>query len=103
MARYAGLLLAPAEGFGLWPRLFWVKKRTYYAVLAHFWRPVVTLVIFSSDLRNFESNPKKPKKKKKIIKSQTFQKDSKNPKQTKKSNESKKNPKNIPNIIFSLK
>ena len=29
-ARYAGLILAPAEGFGLWPRLFffalWAKK-----------------------------------------------------------------------------
>ena len=30
-ARYAGLLLAPAEGFGRG------QKRAYYAVLAHFW------------------------------------------------------------------
>jgi hypothetical protein len=39
MARYAGLLLAPAEGFGLQPRLFFAllaKKRVYYAVLALF-------------------------------------------------------------------
>ena len=36
-ARYAGLLLAPAEGFGLQPRLFlpFGQKRAYYAVLAH--------------------------------------------------------------------
>ena len=37
-ARYAGLLLAPAEGFGLWQRLFlpFGQKKTYFAVLAHF-------------------------------------------------------------------
>ena len=37
-ARYAGLLLAPAECFGLRPRVFalWAKKKAYYAVLAHF-------------------------------------------------------------------
>ena len=63
-ARYAGLLLAPAEGFGLWPRLFCPsgKKRAYYAALAHFgnfWCPVVTLVTFSSYLSKFERNPKK--------------------------------------------
>ena len=47
-ARYAGLLLAPAEGFGLWPRLFfalWAKKRAFYAVLAYFRCLVVTMVI----------------------------------------------------------
>ena len=46
MARYVGLLLAPAEGFDLWQRLFLpfgrgffcplCKKRAYYDVLAHF-------------------------------------------------------------------
>ena len=56
MARYAVLLLAPAEGFGLRPRLFCPsgKKRAYYTVLAYFcyfWCPVVTLVTFSSNLR----------------------------------------------------
>ena len=32
-ARYAGLLLAPAEGFGLWPRPFFAlraKKDLFY-------------------------------------------------------------------------
>ena len=39
MARYAGLLLALAEGFGLRPRHFlpFGQKKAYYAVLAHFW------------------------------------------------------------------
>ena len=48
-ARYAGLLLAPAEGFG---RGFFCpsgKKRAYYAVLAHFWHFLVS----SSNLGNF--------------------------------------------------
>ena len=49
MARYGGLLLAPAEGFGLRPRLFLPgKKRAYYAVLAHFWQFLVS----SSNLGN---------------------------------------------------
>ena len=50
-ARYAGLLLAPAEGFGLRPRLFlpFGQKRAYYAVLAHFWQFLVS----SSNLGNF--------------------------------------------------
>ena len=50
-ARYAGLLLAPAEGFGLRPRLFlpFGKKRAYYAVLANFWQFLVS----SSNLANF--------------------------------------------------
>ena len=48
-ARYAGLLLAPAEGFGR--AFFWPsgKKRAYYAVLAHFWHFLVS----SSNLGNF--------------------------------------------------
>ena len=64
-ARYAGLLLAPAEGFGR------AKKRAYYAVLnnsGNFWRPVVTLVSFSSNRSNFERNPKKKLNQKKIQK-----------------------------------
>ena len=51
-ARYAGLLLAPAEGFGLRPRAFFAlrtKKRAYYAALAHFWQFLVS----SSNLGNF--------------------------------------------------
>ena len=48
-ARYAGLLLAPVEGFG---RGFFCpsgKKRAYYAVLAHFWQFLVS----NSSLGNF--------------------------------------------------
>ena len=45
-ARYAGLLLAPAEGFGLRPR---AKKRPYYAVLDNF-RP---FLVSCSNLGNF--------------------------------------------------
>ena len=39
-ASYTGLLLAPAEVFGLWPRLFlpFGQKKGFYAVLAHFWQ-----------------------------------------------------------------
>ena len=49
-ARYAGLLLAPAEGFGLRPRLFFGKKKEgFYAVFAYF-RP---FLVFSSNLSNF--------------------------------------------------
>ena len=28
-ARYMGLLLAPAEGFGLWPRIFWPLAKAF--------------------------------------------------------------------------
>ena len=41
MARYVGLLLAPAEGFGLWARFLFAlraKKKDFYDILAHFWR-----------------------------------------------------------------
>ena len=48
-ARYAGLLLAPAEGFGRGYFCPSGKKRAYYAVLAHFWRFLVS----SSNLGNF--------------------------------------------------
>ena len=40
MARYAGLLLAPAEGSAFGRDIFCPvgqKKWAYYAVLAHFW------------------------------------------------------------------
>ena len=53
-ARYAGFLVAPAEGFGFGRG----KKKAYYAVLANFWCSVVTLVTFSSKLDNFKQNPK---------------------------------------------
>ena len=51
---------------GLWPS----AEAFYYAVLAHFWCPVVTLVTFSSNISNNtkkqQKNPKKFKKFKKI-------------------------------------
>ena len=49
--RYAGLLLAPAEGFGLWPRAFFAlgQKKADYAVLANFRQFLVS----SSNLGNF--------------------------------------------------
>ena len=59
-ARYAGLLLAPAEGFGLRPRLF--LPFVFLLILGHFWCSVVTSVTFSSNLSNFEKNQKKSKK-----------------------------------------
>ena len=105
-ARYAGLLLAPAEGFGLRPRLFLAlraKKELFmlfWPIFGDFWCPLVTVVTFSSNLSNFERNQnnfkiqkKKSKKFQKIQKSkkiQKIQKIQKNPKNPKKS---KKNPK----------
>ena len=78
MARYAGLLLAPAEGFGLQTRFFfalWAKKELFMMswrllwCFGDFWCRVVTVVTFSSNI-----SKKKQKNKKKI------QKNSKNPK-----------------------
>ena len=67
--RFAGLLLSPAEGFGLWTRLFFAlraKKELIMlcgSILGHFWCPVVTSITFSSNVSNFKKNPQKPKKK----------------------------------------
>ena len=72
---------------GLWPRVFlpFGQKTAYYAVLAHFWCPVVTLVVFSSNLSNFERHPDKPKKSlKKFKKFQKSKKLKKSKKSTKK-------------------
>ena len=66
--RYAGLLLAPVEGFGLQPRAFFAlpaKKdliMLFWPILLHVWCPVVTLVTFSSNLSNFFKKSKNPKK-----------------------------------------
>ena len=73
-ALYAGLLLAPLEGFGLRPRLFFsllAKKvliMLFWPIFGNFWCPVVTLVTFISNLSEFERNTKKPKNLKKIPK-----------------------------------
>ena len=58
--RYAGLLLAPEEGFIQGFFCPSAKQKAYYAVLAHS-RPVMvssrTLIISSSNIRNLERNP----------------------------------------------
>ena len=68
-ARYAGLLLAPAEGFGRARGFFCPsgKKRAFDAI-GHFWCLVVTSVTFSSNLINFEKKSKETKKNPKISK-----------------------------------
>ena len=59
-ARYAGLLLAPAEGFG---RGFFCpsgKKRAFllfWPIFGNFWCPVVTMVTFSSNLIIIQNSP----------------------------------------------
>ena len=62
-ARYAVLLLAPEERFGLWPRhyAYYMLIMLLWHILGHFWCPVVNLVTFSINLSNFERNLKKPK------------------------------------------
>ena len=60
-ARYAGLLLAPAEAFFA----LRAKKELimlFWPIFGNFWCPVVTLVNFSSNISNFERNTKKTKK-----------------------------------------
>ena len=57
-ARYAGLLLASAEGFGLRPRLFTL----FVPMLGHSLCSVVTSASFNSNLSNFENHPKNLKK-----------------------------------------
>ena len=99
------LLLAPAEGCGLWPRLFLPfgqKKRLFMLIwltLDHFWCSVVTSVAFSSNLRNFEilvKNPKMPKQSKISKNLKNSKKKIKKPeKSQKKSNKNQKNPKKI--------
>ena len=69
--RIYGLLLAPAEGFSLRPSLFlsFGQKKgiimLFYPIFGIFCCLVVTLKTFSSNLSNFEMNPKNPKKSKK--------------------------------------
>ena len=65
-ARYMGLLLAPAEGFGqgffcllsFWPKKKKKRLMLFVLIFGHLWCSVVTSIIFSSNLRNFEKNPK---------------------------------------------
>ena len=66
-ARYAGLLLAPAQGFGRGRGFFCPsgKKKSFFMmfwpIFGNFWCPVVTVVTFISYLSNFEKNSKKSK------------------------------------------
>ena len=63
-ARYADLLRGPAEGLDLRRRLFFPfgpKKELsmlFLLILGHFWCSVITSVTFSSNLSDFEKNPK---------------------------------------------
>ena len=60
-AHYAGLLLAPAEGFGRGFCSLWAKKEhimLFWRIFGNVWCPVVTWVTFSSNLSNFERNSK---------------------------------------------
>ena len=73
-ARYAGLLLAPAEGFGLRPRLFFALREKkelfmlFWPIFGDFWCPVVPVVTFSSNLSNFERKKEEKKSQKKSTK-----------------------------------
>ena len=75
-ARYAGLLLAPAEGFGRGFFLPFGQKKIFLCCFCpffgDFWCPVVAMESFSSNLRNFERNKKKNTKKKSKNKNQKF-------------------------------
>ena len=77
-ARYAGILLAPAEGFSFWPRIcFWAQKELFtlfVLILGHFWCSVVICVIFRKKFKhsnvlkkiNLKISKKKVKKKKNL-------------------------------------
>ena len=67
----------------------------FWPIFDNFWCPVVTLVAFSSNLSNFERNPKKPKKKEEEKKKKKISK--KNPKKNQKSIKKQKNPKIVKN------
>ena len=64
----------------------------FWTIFGNFWCPVVNLVTFSSNLCNFERNPKKPQNKKQFNKFPKIKKPKKNRKNKKKQ---KKNPKKI--------
>ena len=61
-ARYAGLLLAPAEGFSQGFFAPWAKKELFaqfVLILGQFWCPVETPIMLSSNLSNCGNNTKK--------------------------------------------
>ena len=62
MARYAGLLQAPTEGFGRGFFCPWGKKERimrFWPIFGNVLCLVITLVTFGSNLSNFERNSKK--------------------------------------------
>ena len=64
MALNAGQLLAPAKGFGLWPRLFSSQKMLimlFWPILFHIWCSVVILVTFNSNFINFGNKEREEK------------------------------------------
>ena len=69
-ARYAGLILAPAEGFGqgfFGPSGKKELFTLFVPILGHFWCSVVTSVTFSSNLCNFKKIQKIQKKSHSIL------------------------------------
>ena len=108
-ARYAGLLLAPAEGFGQGFFALLAKRNIltlFVLILSHFWCSVVTSVPFISNHCNIEKNPKyqqkkhpKCPKKSKKLKIQKIQKKIKKSQRTsKKSIKNTQNPNNVENF-----
>ena len=65
-ARYAGLLLAPVEGFFGGQRKKFILL--FWPIFGNFWCPVVNLVTFCRNLSKFKRNPKNQKNPKKIQK-----------------------------------
>ena len=86
-ARYAGLLLTPAESFGQGFFALRANKSAYYAVLAHFWQFLVP----SSNLGNFKKNKKSKKKIQKVKKE--YKKKSEKPKKSQKKYKKSEKPK----------
>ena len=82
-----GLLRPLAEAFFA----LRAKKGLFYAVLAHFWCPVVTMVTFSSNISNNEKQKKNPKISKNFKKFQKIPKSKKHP-----------NKVDFPDIIFNF-
>ena len=113
-ARYASLLLAPGEGFGLQTRFFfalWAKKELFMMswrllwCFGNFWCRLVTVLTFSSNIskkkQKSKKNKKNQKKSKNAKKSKNIQKkilkkskkSIKKPQKSKKCQKWSKNPK----------
>ena len=110
-ARYAVLLLAAAEGFGLRMRIFFALQEKpkvftlFELILRHFSCSVVTSANFSSNLRNFKNNSKNQKKNLKNPKQnfKKFQHIQKLKKKTQTIKKILKNPKKNPRKTLKIK